>query len=1111
MVVKKFSKSKLAKAFFGCFFSILVLFSAFFTAPVYAEPAVNQPTTTETTTNNTATNNTGVTTGSTSCENSLGAIGWLVCPTTGKISEAVDWLYEKIEDILLINPVKAEDGQPIYEIWKYFRAVTNIVFIIFLLVVIYSQITGWGINNYGLKKILPKLIVTAILVNLSFLICSVAVDLSNIVGNSLRGLFESIEAATMSGMAINNGQSHIALAEMYQSMAGGTALAIGGGVIAFETGAIWMLIPVILGAIVAVVTGLITIALRQAVVVLLIMIAPLAMVAYMLPNTDRWFKQWKQLLYKMLIFYPMFSLLFGASSLAGWAIIANAQDGFSLLLGVAVQIFPLFFSWKLMKMSGTFLGAINASMHRLAAAPLATNRAWASSHRDLTRAKNLARGDAYTPSLKLRQYLENRKIARGEETTRHLTTVKNRGLAYDAKRNYKGGDLDGVLSKRGERAYEDQARGMEYQQTVLRHSNNMNKGYGYRAKLGTIKKADLDRLDIRNVVASDLLKAEQARGEMIELDNAKGFHERMEAAMNAHFDNVNINTEKYKRHFADMQSEQFKEALNRYGDVSKIMEGDVDFTHYAAASAAAAYDTQNKIIMTKFQKYFEMTPPTKDLEYRIRELSLNPNKRASESIDAILAGLREVNRRGDTDIVKNIMDDILDGGLELGTHASQSLASFLMFEVKDADPTLRRFGKYINLETAKMFNEDERKEAKVTFDEYVEGYHVEPDGKKMYAKRSMVPLMEGTGFDGVERTAYANLVSSLKKVYTDPETGKIDQEAYLAKRREVEQSIGPQFISASLKYLSGSEQLSSAVTFLTGYSRKQKKDANDQVVVDEKGNPVYELVAEWDDKRLSAEERAETEKFFRDKTEKYFKDQTPAQILGMRSDYKAAINEHLTNAWLDNPDHPERRREYTARVAEIQSKYGDSPIGEAKMKRDKEMMALKDEITGKRVRKILADSGKLEQIYRTRRSGAANNAKDWMRGWLNLDNEVAINDYLTQSREEQKRAYEEERKRKGAADPVMEDDEATSTRYYTEADRSAYMATIDDLYTECRDDDVEVFFEKSMGEIVGWFGEDSFLGYKFEKFYEKNQTADVFELREYLKGLLGDPTLYPDA
>ena len=1117
MIAKKISKSGWKKFIFGCFLGIITILGVtanYNVQDVLAEP-VTEPTYVEVDpgeANGTgaAVENTAVT-GSVSCEDSLGALGWLVCPTTGKISEAVDWLYDKIESILVISPVKAEDGQPIYEIWKYFRGVTNIVFIIFLLVVIYSQITGLGISNYGIKKTLPKLIVTAVLVNLSFIICALAVDVSNVIGNGLRGLFESIETATMSGMQLDSGTSHIAMAEMYSAMAGGTALAVGAGVIAFETGAIWMLIPVALGAIVAVASGLITIAFRQAVVSLLIMIAPLAIVAYMLPNTEQWFKKWKQLFTRMLVFYPAFSLLFGASSLAGWAIIASASDGFGLLLGTAVQIFPLFFSWKLMKMSGTFLESVNMGIRKLAAGPLATNHAWADSHRELTKYKNLASNNVYTPSLRLRQFLANRRISREEETKEYSETVKSRGLAYNAKRNYRGQDLDGTLSRKGRRSYEAQARNAEYQGIVLRHTNNMNKGFGYRATEGTIDRARLDELDIKNVKAFDALKAEQARGEKIDYENAVSFHQRMEAAINAHMDelhgglvdgNGNLT---YKKHFSD--SAKLQEASERYSEMKRIMEGNVQDVQYIAASAAQGYDTQTKIIMTKFQKYFELTPPTQDVMYRLREFSIDENKKAIENIDSIITGMRILNQRGDTDLVKSILDDLLNEGVDLGTHASQSLASFLMFDVKDNDPFLRRFGKYINLETARVYNSNDRKETKITYDEYVKGYHEEPDGTVMYAKRPMSVLMEGTSLDSIERTALSNLDDSLKKVYRGSD-GKLDVDAWLKKREEIETAMGPQFISASLKYLSGSEQLKSAVNFLTGYSYKQVKE-NGQVVVDGEGNPVYEWEPMWEDskERFTDDEKAEAEAYFRRKTQQYFKDQTPTQILGLRSDYKAPVMEHLSNAWLDDPQHPERRAEYDRKVAEIQTRYGDLPAEEAKRKRKADIDKLKMEMTGEQLRGILSRSGKLEQIYRTRRSGAANNAKDWLRAWLNLDNEVEINETLRKSREEQKRQYEEARRNN--AD--VNNDEPEQVRIYSDADRVNFVTEIEDLYTEFRDDDSEVFYEESMNRLKKWFGEDSFMAYRYEKYYENNQDADIYDMREYLKSLLEDPDNYPDA
>ena len=232
MIAKRFSKNRWVSIIFGGLFGIMGLLSGVASvitaAPAYAEPVEGTTETTEIieiTTEEETVNISDELVKETqangkSCQDSLGAIGWLVCPTTGKISEAVDWLYEKIENILVINPVEMKDGSPIYEIWKYMRGITNIVFIIFCLVMVYSQLTGLGITNYGLKKTLPKLIVAAILVNLSFIICSVAVDVSNVIGSSLRGVFTTVEEATMGGMALSGG---LKVSEMYSALAGGSA------------------------------------------------------------------------------------------------------------------------------------------------------------------------------------------------------------------------------------------------------------------------------------------------------------------------------------------------------------------------------------------------------------------------------------------------------------------------------------------------------------------------------------------------------------------------------------------------------------------------------------------------------------------------------------------------------------------------------------------------------------------------------------------------------------------------------------------------------------------------------------------------------------------------
>lgn len=782
-----------------------------------------------------------------------------------------------------------------------------------------------------------------------------------------------------------------------------------------------------------------------------------------------------------------------------------------------------------MQMSGTFLGTINARMRGMAAGPLATNRAWADSRRLSTKQKYLASGRPMTPSLRLMQFISNRKIAREAEIDERSQEVKERGLAYRARQKYKNGDVErGILSKKGEEAYGRQARIMDYQRKSLRDKNNFNKGFSYLATEGTARYKRLNDLDMANVNASDMLKVEQARGEMIEYENATGLRKRMEDAMNVHMDDEKgyklddktgqmVKRDDYKFHFTN--AEERTEARDRYNAINKIMEGKLGDVQYAAATAAQAYDTQKKIVESKMQKYFELTAPTKDVEYRLEELTNLKN--AASSIDLIIPGLRILNQRGDTDLVKKQLDNLLDakvgGGIELGTHASQSLASFLMFEVKDNDPFLRRFGKYINLETARAYNNNDRKVMEVTYDEYVKGYHDgematedNPSGR-MYAKKGMKQLVEGTSLDNIERTALSNLDDSLKKAYGfDKENPgrEWDVSGWLRKREEIQTAFEPAFLAAGLKWLSGSEQINSGVKFWTGYELKQKKE-NGQVVVDKNGDPEYDLEPVWESEEFAGHED-EVKKYYRRKTNDYFKDQTTGQILGMRTDYRDATMEHLVESYLDDDSEEEsseeRKREYEEARAEIQTRYADKSPEKAKKLRDKDLKDLKMSLAGKQVRKILGKTGKLKQIYRTRTSGTAINAKDWLRGWVNLDDEEALRREMN--------FYDEQLKEKKVTEGSGETnpEEGRVARIYDADKREEFLDKMRDLKDRIMDEETEIFFEDTRGQLEKWFGEDTLIVKKYEHYYREDfPNADNIELYKFLRDLLEDEDNYPDA
>lgn len=369
-----------------------------------------------------------------SCRKQVGGNSWLICNGTEFVSNTTDALYGLIKDILLLEPASMEENAPTYMIWKYFRSITNILFIIFLIVIIFSQVTGIGITNYGIKKALPKLIIAAVLVNLSYLICAIAIDVSNIVGQSLRGVFESIQQATLvDGIDV---ASEVSFGGLVASIIGGSALTIGAVIIAIKSGAIYMLLISALAALAAVASGLITIALRQAVVMLLVMVAPIAIVCNILPNTESLFKKWTNLFKQMLVFYPLYSLLFGASNLAGWAMIASAKDSFMVILGLAVQAFPLFYSWKLMSLSNTILGTVNEKIRSIGNKPIASATNWAQMRGAERRARSLAYGrDPYS---RLQRYLDNRR-ALHEDTANSLTQIRKNDANRYVQKKITGG------------------------------------------------------------------------------------------------------------------------------------------------------------------------------------------------------------------------------------------------------------------------------------------------------------------------------------------------------------------------------------------------------------------------------------------------------------------------------------------------------------------------------------------------------------------------------------------------------------------------------------------------------------------------------------------------
>lgn len=285
------------------------------------------------------------------CYDRAASLGWILCPIIEQMSDAIQYIYEQIiMPFLELDIGLFASNNATHDVWSRIRDMANIGFIIFFIFVIFSQLTGVGIDNYGIKKVLPKLIVGAILINLSYVICQLSVDLSNILGYGIKSIFEGLtpkvdeitisqEGATGAGSTHSVAGTFILLIGIVAAITSAAILALGPHI----------LIPVFLGLIsmvIAIIFCFILLAVRKAFAVLLVIISPLAFMCYILPNTKSLFDKWFNTFKAMLLAFPICSAMIYGGQFVGSLLVDTTHATnvpFTLALCAAViSIMPVF-------------------------------------------------------------------------------------------------------------------------------------------------------------------------------------------------------------------------------------------------------------------------------------------------------------------------------------------------------------------------------------------------------------------------------------------------------------------------------------------------------------------------------------------------------------------------------------------------------------------------------------------------------------------------------------------------------------------------------------------------------------------------------------------------
>ena len=385
----------------------------------------------------------------TSCD--VQGIGWIICPLSNWLADGIDYMYSALQEFLKTKPLETTNqNSGIYLAWVIMRNISNVAFIVAFLVIIYSQLTSVGISNYGVKKMLPRLVIAAVLVNLSFTFCAVLLDLSNVTGYAFQDAFMGIKN-TISTVGENTGVGWT-WSEVISTALSNGALAVGAGYavsLALTTEILPMLVPAATLAGLTLLFILLIMAARQALIIILIIVSPLAFVCYLLPGTEKWFKKWRDLFLTMLVFFPAFAVVFGGAQLAGILIIQNASGpngAIMHVLGMLVQIIPLAITPLIMKLSGGVLGKFAGFVNDKNKGLYDRSKNWSKDRRETIKNKKLANPNMarFNPN-RLRRWADHNSRLRKKNLE---TSQKNAENSFRDTARYKKSDLDARQASR---------------------------------------------------------------------------------------------------------------------------------------------------------------------------------------------------------------------------------------------------------------------------------------------------------------------------------------------------------------------------------------------------------------------------------------------------------------------------------------------------------------------------------------------------------------------------------------------------------------------------------------------------------------------------------------
>jgi len=626
------------------------------------------------------------------------AASWLTSPFTLVIAQVMQWLFFlvnwitgilgqimnwTIEFLILNMSEKINQITAIDSLWQILRDLGNIIFIFLILYAAISTILGS--NEHSVRKLLPRIIVVALLVNFSLFVTQIVIDTSNVFALQI---YENISVSGVGDGSSVNISNAIAGQLNLSTIMGDSATEWFSG--DFENGRVAVLRAIgtavvgILGFIFLAFAALITI--RFFVLILVMIASPIAFIAFALPDVE-FGETWMNYLISQSFFAPAMMLMLyltlylGKSMKSSGAFadgdiskaISEPSGNIDILIFYALMVGMLLASLIVARR----IGAVGADK---AIGGTAAAYGWAG-RQTIGRAGNAIRNNRYLKekatdkdASAVSRYLAQKTLKGGQKTADASFDVRNTGVASAVDKE--GGSLDSSFGQRddGYKGIREEQR--EFLREQRKDLEEMTPAEKERAAKAKAKKKELEE---------EKEDAEENLSDVNSLENKKNsqLNNLAEAIDN---DNVQKGVQALK------QLKSIEEEAKEKDEIDKLFKEDLD----QLAKKLRSENGFNSNSITGLQELSETSDMTKTKKQYKK--TKKKHKKAKKKLDRIIKVGQERGERfqeilseqqSNLDyIAKQInLDEAASRGEELANQVSNRLGGDDIF----LDPDTIRF------------------------------------------------------------------------------------------------------------------------------------------------------------------------------------------------------------------------------------------------------------------------------------------------------------------------------------------------------------------------------------------------------------------------------------